>query len=141
MNPSGKAEKKLTAGQYSLTDLLWLVAYFALLAAAAGGIVRGRSWAIATYDTSEATEQWQEWKSAATEMSKSPETVKRKPPKSDLPPAVVLMKDYFGICLVGGVGLTAVLLAAIMLMLRGALANSQPFVDRSSPEPKSATKH
>ena len=131
---SGAKPKEPTGLPFSVADLLWVGAYFAILAGTAVSIVRGRDWALKTYDSSQATSEWQEWKDDATAMSKVPNSVKRKPPKSDLPPALVLMRDYFVICFIAGVGLTGVLLAAIMLMLRGAIANQQPFVDRSPPE-------
>lgn len=135
-----KAAAKSEPKPRTTADLIWLALFLLLLAATAWGMIRGRNWILATYDSDSATAEWQEWKQDAAQMERLPNVVKRKAPKSDLPPAVILMKDYFGICLVGGLGLTAVLLAALLLMMRGAFANTEPFVDRSLPEPPRPSK-
>lgn len=135
-----KAAAKSEPKPRTKADLIWFALFLLLLAATAWGMIRGRNWILATYDSDSATAEWQEWKQDAAQMERLPNVVKRKAPKSDLPPAVILMKDYFGICLVGGLGLTAVLLAALLLMMRGAFANTEPFVDRSLPEPPRPSK-
>jgi hypothetical protein len=119
----------------SRSDVILAIVYVAAIAGVAAGMFVLRQRALASYGSPDAATEWQEWKQGATEMSEQPGPVRRRPPKSDEPPALILMRDHFGACLAGSVGLTAILLGAIVLMFRGAIIQPQPFVDRSQPEP------
>lgn len=111
-------------------DAGWLTLYVVLVALIAGSVFAFRAWVFATYASQQATAEWGEWREDATELSKQVGPVKRKPPKTAEPPGLILMRDHFPAVLVGGTALSAVLLAAILLLLRGALKQSA-FVDRS----------
>jgi hypothetical protein len=54
-------------------------------------------------------------------MAEQPSTVKRRAPKSAEPPALVLMRDYFAVCLALAIVLSTVLFGTFMFFVRGAL--------------------
>lgn len=118
-------------------DWLWLVAYVALLAAIVGGLFYARQRALAIYGTDEAQEQWEAWREDAQEHAEGQGPVARRVPRSAEPPALVLMRDYFGVCVVIAVALSSVLFGTLVIFIRGALSNPATFVDRSPPEPES----
>jgi hypothetical protein len=118
--------------KWSLATLFWLLAYFAMIAAVTGAIVRLRASAFAVYGTSEAQAEWDAWRADAKKLADGAGPVKRRMPKSQEPPALVLMRDYFAVCLAGAVLLSSVLFGTFMVLVRGALAPGSQFVDRSS---------
>src|SRR5262245_28703363 len=94
-----------------------------MLTAVVGGMVRLRGMALAVYGTPEAQAEWDEWRKRATEMEQQPESVKRRAPKSAEPPALVLMRDYFAVCLGLAVVLSTVLFGTFMMLVRGAMSD------------------
>ena len=108
----------------SLASVGWLLAYFAMIALVIGGANYMRSVATAVYGTTQAQTEWDEWREDVKELEKQPYPVKRRVPKSVEPPALVLMRDYFGVCLAVAVVLSSVLFGTFMVMARGAMANS-----------------
>ena len=121
------------ANRYRLTDVIWLALYVALLAAVIVGLVYARNRVMTAYDTDQARSEWDEWREDATEQAEGKGPVKRRAPKSAEPPALVLMRDYFAVCLVIAVALSSVLFGTFVLFIRGAM-NTPAFVDRSPPE-------
>jgi hypothetical protein len=104
------------------SGLAWLVAYLATLALVIGLLYQARERVMTTLDTPEAQAEWDEWRDAAEKQSVTGPVARRKP-KSVGPPAVVLMRDYFGIALGASIVLSSALFATIMFMVRGALKN------------------
>jgi hypothetical protein len=104
-------------------DWPWWTAYGVLLVLVAAGMISLRMWLLSTYGGERAAGEWQHWKEDAAEMEKDPRLVKRRAPKSAEPPGLLLARDYFVPCFAGGMTLSAVLLGAVLLMLRGALAS------------------
>jgi hypothetical protein len=78
-----------------------------------------RSWAIANLATQQSIEQWQTWREDVQEQQAQPGPVQRRVPKSAEPPALVLMRDYFGISLIGAVVFTSVLYWVIAWFVSG----------------------
>ena len=128
------------ASRYRLTDVIWLVLYVSLLAAVIGGLVYARSRVMAAYDTDQARSEWEQWREDAKEQAEGKGPVARRVPKSAEPPALVLMRDYFAVCVVIAVGLSSILFGTFVFLLRGVLATT-PFVDRSPPEPRADGTH
>ena len=56
-------------------------------------------------------------------MAEQPYPVKRRVPKSAEPPALVLMRDYFAVCLAIAVVLSSVLFGTFMVLVRGAMSS------------------
>jgi hypothetical protein len=121
--------------RYKLSDLIWLLVYIALMAAVAGGLVYARNRVIAAYGTDQARAEWDTWREDAKSQAEGKGPVTRRVPKSAEPPALVLMRDYFAVCMVIAVGLSSVLFATFVFFVRGVLGASATFVDRSPPEP------
>jgi hypothetical protein len=118
----------------------WALAYLAVMAAVVGGVFYGRSRALAVYGSPAAQTDWNAWRADAKKMSEAPSVVARRAPKSAEPPAVVLMRDHFGICLGLAILLSTVLFGTFMIFLCGALAtttagSTQHRRDRALPEP------
>ena len=103
-------------------SLAWLLGYITVVSLVCGGLVYGRAQALAIYGSPEAQTEWDAWREDAKKMSTGPGPVKRRAPKSIQPPALVLMRDYFAICLAGAVLLTTVLFGTFMVFIRGAFA-------------------
>jgi hypothetical protein len=101
-------------------NLAWFIAYLLFLALIGGGVFYGRSRALAIYGSGEAQAQWDTWRADAKKMAEAPHPVKRRIPGSAEPPALVLMRDYFAICLGGALVLSTVLFGTFMILVRGA---------------------
>src|SRR5688572_6039113 len=101
--------------------LVCLTAYLALVAAVVSGMFYGRQQALAIYGTADAQAEWDAWRDKAKQLAEESGPVKRRVPKSAAPPALVLMRDYFGVCLGLALVLSTVLFGTLMLLVRGAL--------------------
>lgn len=94
--------------------------YLLLLAAVIGGSYYARSWAIAVYGGPQGQAGWDQWRAGAEKLS-TEGPVKRRVPKSDKPPALVLATTYFGVCLTIVLVLTTVLFATAVYFVQGVL--------------------
>jgi hypothetical protein len=101
--------------------IAWLMAFATWMALVIGGVFYARSQALLTYGSQEAQVQWDRWREDAKAMAGSP--VQRREPKSAEPPALVLMRDYFAVCLIGAVLLSSVLFGTFMVLVRGAMSD------------------
>jgi hypothetical protein len=100
-------------------NVLAIVLYLAVMGAVVAVMFQVRRVTLRTMDTPEARAQWEAWrKSPANERTDLP--VRRRPPKSPEPPALVLMRDYFGIMLTAALVFGSLLFAAIAIAARGA---------------------
>jgi hypothetical protein len=106
-------------------SLLWLVAYLIIIAVVISGVFYGRRQALAVYGSKEAQAEWDTWRADAKKMADEPSPVKRRAPKSAQPPALVLMRDYFAVCLGLAVVLSTVLFGTFMMLVRGAMSSSR----------------
>jgi hypothetical protein len=116
MNTSRSREKSMGA-------LLWLVVYLVSMSVVIMALTRARASALRTYGTGQAQRDWERWREdAAGESGESqPLTgpVQRRKPKSTSPPAMVLMRDHFAICLSFSLIMTSALFVMTMVMVRG----------------------
>ncbi len=94
-----------------------------MMAGVLGGMLYLRVEAMAVYGTAEAQAEWDAWREDATKMAKEPNLVERRAPKSEQPPALVLMRDHFGVCLSISLVLSSVLFGTFMMLVRGALSS------------------
>jgi hypothetical protein len=83
--------------------------------------------------TPEAKAQWEAWRQAEPNRTETG-PVKRRPPASSEPPALVLLRDYFPVMLAAAVVFASLLFAAIAISVRGALSTT-----RAGPETQSRT--
>jgi len=114
-------------------SLPWLLAYLVVIVLVASGVVYGRRQALEVYGSATAQAEWDKWREDAKQMAEQPSPVKRRIPGSAEPPAVVLMRDHFAVCLVLAIVLSSVLFGTFMMLARGALSTAGQFVDRSRP--------
>lgn len=99
----------------------WSAAYLLVMASLTAGMVYGRAKTMATYGTPTAQAEWDAWRADAKKMAEEPGVVKRREPKSIEPPALVLMRDHFGVCLSIALVLSTVLFGTFMILVRGAM--------------------
>src|SRR5436190_21268442 len=104
----------------------WLAGYLIMLAAVVGGVWYGRRQALAVYGSQQAQTDWDDWRSDAKKMAEQPGPVNRREPKSAEPPALVLMRDRFLVCLLLAVVLSSVLFGTFMIFIRGAMNTPGP---------------
>lgn len=108
--------------RFSLANLLWAVAYLAVMAAVMGAMFKVRGDISVAYGTPAAQSEWDDWRQDAKKMASGTGPVKRREPKSAEPPALVLMRDHFAVCLSGALLLSSVLFGTFMFFIRGALS-------------------
>jgi hypothetical protein len=128
------ANKGATTNPFQFS-LAWLLAWLTVMALVSAGVSYGRWQALQTYGTSQARAEWDSWRSDARKMAQGPGPVSRRPPSSPEPPALVLMRDHFAVCLSLALVLTTVLFGTFMVLVRGALSPGSRFVDRSPRRP------
>jgi hypothetical protein len=80
-----------------------------------------RHWAIAHLATDEAVSEWQAWRNDVRRGQTEPGPVARRVPKSAEPPGLVLMRDYFFVCLVGALFFTTLLYWILVWFIIGML--------------------
>ena len=116
------------------SDIAYALILLAALAATGWGMLRARAWAFATYEGDQSQVEWEDWREDVKKNAANPAYVQRRMPKSPEPPALVLMRDYFPICMAGALGLTGVLVGTFLFFVRGASNQAQPYADPSAPE-------
>jgi hypothetical protein len=109
------------------SNLLWLAGWLATLAVALWLLSVARQRVIADLSRPEAKADWQQWKQDEIERQRQADApVRRKAPKSDEPPALVLMRDSFPA--IAGLALTVVTVCYgfVMLVFRGGGGDGPP---------------
>ena len=101
---------------------VWLACYVVLLGAIVWSLLYARRWALEEMAKPEAVDQWQAFREEEKQQAEHPGTVQRRVPKSVEPPALVLMRDYFGVSLAGAVLFSSLLYWIIAWFVTGALA-------------------
>jgi hypothetical protein len=98
------------------------LAYITIIALVVGALFYGRQRAFALYGSEAAQTEWDAWREDAKKLADESGPVKRRVPKSVEPPALVLMRDHFVVCLIGSLLLTSVLFGTFMILVRGAIS-------------------
>jgi len=111
-----------------------MLAYLLVISLVVGGVIHGRKRALETYGSAAAQAEWEKWRADAKQMAEQPSIVKRRVPGSVEPPALVLMRDYFAVCLAGALVLSTVLFGTFMAFIHGALQTP-------AAQPRSTAKH
>ena len=106
--------------------VVWLATYVLLIGTVVGGMLFARQQALAIYGTADAQAEWDAWRDKAKQLAEESGPVKRRVPKSAAPPALVLMRDHFGVCLGLALVLSSVLFAMFVFFVRGAAAQAVP---------------
>jgi hypothetical protein len=115
-------------------NLIWLAAYVATMLALVWAMYGARNWAIESFGTPDARAEWEAWRVEAKKQASGGGPVLRRAPKSDEPPALVLMREHFVTTLATSLLLGTVLFGTMALMLRGVFSPNPalPRADRES---------
>ena len=111
---------KSSARIFRRGNLLWLAAYVVVMTAVVLGTLQLRRVTLRTMDAPDARADWQAWRDAPPNQ-RTDLPVKRHPPSSDEPPALVLLRDYFGVMMSAALVFGSLLFAMIMFSVRGVL--------------------
>ncbi len=85
-----------------------------------GGFLVARRAALVTFGSEAAHDQWEDWVEEARKQSVGQGPVQRRIPKSSEPPALLLMRDYFGACLGMALGIASCVYGTFVWLLHGA---------------------
>lgn len=105
--------------------MFWLATYVLVLVGIVALVLQMRSTALREMDTPEAHAQWQKWRESKPNQDTSG-PVKRRPPKADEPPALMLLRDHFAVVMTGAVLFGSLLFGTIMIAFWGAFATAPP---------------
>lgn len=110
----------------SRVTLVWLVLYLVLMVLLTGWMQYARAQALATYSQPREQQAWQAWRERVAD-GKGP--VARRIPKSSEPPALVLLRDFYVVCLAGILLFASAIFVALMFFVRGVLESTPPVID------------
>ena len=107
---------------------LWAcgIGYVLLLVAIVWALLAARNWALTELATPKSVRQWQAWREDVEQQQSQRVPVRRSVPKSVEPPALVLMRDYFVVSLVGAVLFTSLLYWVIAWFITGIVSGTRP---------------
>jgi hypothetical protein len=101
-----------------------IAAYALLIVSMLAGLDWARRALLAKLDTSEARQEWEDWRSEAKRQADGEGPIQRKVPKSSEPPTLVLLRDYYGVCVVGAWLFTTLLFAVLVFVFRGVASST-----------------
>jgi hypothetical protein len=104
--------------------------YLILLASVVWGLISARHWALADLATPQSTAEWEAWRADVRAEQDQSTPVRRAVPKSAEPPALVLMRDYFGVSLTGAILFSSLLFWICTWLLHGMLSAPAMRVDQ-----------
>ncbi len=113
-----------TARSRRAANWIWAAAYTLFMLAVVAGMFLGRQTALSQLTTPEAQAEWQAWRQAEPNQTETG-GVKRRPPSSSEPPALVLLRDHFAVMLFGAVFFSSLLFGAVMIATRGAMSTTK----------------
>jgi hypothetical protein len=104
--------------------------YLVLIIAALAALPFARNRAIANMGSASQRQAWQRWRDEVQRQGDAGGgAVERRVPRSPEPPTLVLLRDHFASCMVGGFVLTTLLYWSTALFIRGALFGPKFQVD------------
>lgn len=114
-------------------DLLFLATYVLLMVGIAWAMFAARARLAPRFAGDQRKQEWSQWREAVQQGDADMGRVKRKVPRSQEPPTLVLLRDHFAVCLIGLLGISSVLYGSVVFMLRGVLRGPSPssLVDRT----------
>jgi hypothetical protein len=117
---------------------LWTVCYLVLAGAIVGSLFYARERVRDESRDGALVSNWQAWRQDVEKHEERLGPVERRVPKSAEPPALVLMRDYFGVCLGGAIVFSTVLYWVIAWLVTGAVvsAPARGATDRNNRPPR-----
>lgn len=115
-----------------LVTAVWIVGYVVVMAAGLWSLHRAHAWALESFAATNAEGQqrqadWDRWRQKAAEQADGNGPVKRRVPKSEEPPTLVLLRDYYGMCLAAFLLFGSVLYATFVYFVRGIFSSPGRF--------------
>ncbi len=99
----------------------WVLAYGLCMTAVVGGMFVARSRSLATFGNADAEAAWQDWREDVRDAIPTSGTTQRRIPKSEEPPALVLMRDYFAACTFFAVVMSSALFLTTAIVVKGVM--------------------
>ncbi|RCS54850.1 hypothetical protein DTL42_06965 [Bremerella cremea] len=107
------------------TLLILAFVYTILVGLTVWGLFETRSWVAKTYDTPQATENWQELREALHEKKKAENLSQPSPPKRSVePPIKILFSENFPTVVTWAVVFLSILYWSVGIMIAGAIRTS-----------------
>ena len=97
--------------------------YIACMAAVVMGLITAKGCAIGRYGTAVADDDWQQWREAASKDAEGDGPVRRRVPKSDDPPLLVLLTEHFWVLLVSSLVFGSVLYFLAYFFIQGTISH------------------
>jgi hypothetical protein len=101
------------------------MAYAAVLVAVIVATYKTRIWAIEQLATPKSLAEWQTWRDDVRQQQDRPGPVQRRVPKSSEPPALVMMRDHFGVSLAGAVLFSTMLYWVVAWFVMGVMNSTK----------------
>jgi hypothetical protein len=117
----------MTSGQFRVAAT---TVYVLTMIALVLGLFRARQWVAGTYSDNAARSEWQSFRDDVVRQSTDNAPVRRRVPQSAEPPALVLMRDYFVVCLAISLVLSTALFATMTLFVGGVVVSDARGVPR-----------
>jgi hypothetical protein len=124
---------KASARIFRRSNLLWLAVYAIAMTGVVWGMLQLRRATLRTMDTPQARADWQAWRDAPPNQ-RDDLPVKRRPPSSNEPPSLILMRDHFPVMMSAAVVFGSLLFAAITILTRGALSHDASGKNQRPPD-------
>lgn len=103
--------------------IFWLLAYLAAMTLVVAGLMVVRQRTLARLDTPDARRQWQQWKQQTNRQQQANGPVRRRPVSSDEAPALILLRDRFGVIVATTVMVFSFLFAFLVFVARGTVGS------------------
>lgn len=111
-------------------NLITAVVYIALIGGLVISFSRAANWAESNYQSEQAFENWEQWRQEAKEQSQGKGPVKRRVPKTEAPPALILVKEHYYSLLTISIVLSTALYATFAFFVRGVFLSGEPAPNR-----------
>jgi hypothetical protein len=103
----------------------WFVGYIGLVALVVSLMFYARQSAITQLSSSQSISAWQAWREDVRNKQSQPKLVERRVPKSEEPPELVLMRDYFGVLMFGALLFSSALYLVMAWFITGVASGSR----------------
>jgi hypothetical protein len=101
----------------------WTVGYVGLVGVILVAMLRMRHSTVAQMSEPTSIADWQAWRADVSEQQSRRGPVERRVPKSEQPPALVLMRDYFTVLMIGALLFSSMLYWIIAWFVTGLVAS------------------
>jgi hypothetical protein len=99
----------------------WIFGYIVLVSAVIGMMFWLRLTAVPDWSSPKSISDWQAWQKDVREQQTKPGPVERRVPKSDEPPTLVLMRDFFAVMMAGALLFSSLLYWIMAWLVTGIL--------------------